>query len=166
MNLLEVTALLGNVGEFVGAIGVIVTLVYLSVQVRQNTRSLDISQRQAIAQTELAFHHLEMNLNLAPVIHDSVGSLLTTNTAFESLPESEQRRAAIMVDQHLTLASMVFRLAEQQLMQQNSVESTRRMLAQGIQNDPRIKLLWPFLKGNYDPMMVSFVEQQLAANTS
>lgn len=31
--------LLGNYGEFVGAIAVFVTLVYLSVQVRQNTRS-------------------------------------------------------------------------------------------------------------------------------
>ena len=47
MTILE----LGALGEFLGAIGVIATLVYLAVQVRQNTRSLEASQRLALAQT-------------------------------------------------------------------------------------------------------------------
>jgi hypothetical protein len=42
---------LGALGELLGAIGVIATLVYLAVQVRQNTRSLEDSQRLALAQT-------------------------------------------------------------------------------------------------------------------
>ena len=42
---------LGALGELLGAIGVIVTLGYLAVQVRQNTRSLDAAQRLALAQT-------------------------------------------------------------------------------------------------------------------
>jgi hypothetical protein len=42
---------LGALGELLGAIGVIATLVYLSVQIRQNTHSLDASQRLALAQT-------------------------------------------------------------------------------------------------------------------
>ncbi len=37
---------LGNLGEFLGAIGVIVTLVYLAVQVRQNTRMMRANVRQ------------------------------------------------------------------------------------------------------------------------
>jgi len=42
---------LGALGELLGAVGVIATLVYLSIQIRQNTRSLDASQRLALAQT-------------------------------------------------------------------------------------------------------------------
>lgn len=42
---------LGALGEFLGAIAVFATLVYLAVQVRQNTRSLDAAQRLALAQT-------------------------------------------------------------------------------------------------------------------
>lgn len=38
--------LLGNYGEFVGAVGVVVTLGYLAVQIRQNTRSLRSSSFQ------------------------------------------------------------------------------------------------------------------------
>ncbi len=42
---------LGGLGEFLGAMGVIVTLVYLSIQVRQNTRAMDDGRRLALAQT-------------------------------------------------------------------------------------------------------------------
>ena len=38
---------LGNIGEFVAAIGVVVSLVYLAVQIRQNTRSVRASSYQA-----------------------------------------------------------------------------------------------------------------------
>ena len=39
---------LGALGEFVGAIGVILTLVYLAIQIRQNTRGIRASTVQAI----------------------------------------------------------------------------------------------------------------------
>lgn len=42
---------LGALGELLGAIGVIITLVYLAVQIKQNTRSMDESKRLALAQT-------------------------------------------------------------------------------------------------------------------
>ncbi len=47
MNLME----LGALGEFVGAIGVVATLIYLSIQIRQNTRSMDAGRTLALAQT-------------------------------------------------------------------------------------------------------------------
>lgn len=39
---------LGNLGDFIGGIGVVATLVYLAVQVRQNTAALRTASRQAI----------------------------------------------------------------------------------------------------------------------
>jgi hypothetical protein len=38
---------LGNIGEFVAAVGVIISLVYLAVQIRQNTRSSRAASYQA-----------------------------------------------------------------------------------------------------------------------
>ena len=38
---------LGNIGEFVGALGVIASLVYLALQIRQNTRSTRTAMYQA-----------------------------------------------------------------------------------------------------------------------
>ena len=58
MSWLELTALLGNLGEFVGAIAVVATLIYLAVQVRSakasldaNTAALEEDRRLALVQT-------------------------------------------------------------------------------------------------------------------
>lgn len=45
MDLMSTAQVLGNFGEFVGAIAVVATLGYLAVQIRQNTRSLDANRR-------------------------------------------------------------------------------------------------------------------------
>jgi hypothetical protein len=39
---------LGNIGDFVGGIGVIATLIYLAIQIRQNTRAVRTASRQEI----------------------------------------------------------------------------------------------------------------------
>jgi len=43
-----IAQILGNYGEFVGAIGVVVTLGYLSVQIRQNTKTGRAQARQTL----------------------------------------------------------------------------------------------------------------------
>ncbi len=55
---METIQMLGSLGEFVGAIAVVATLVYLAIQVRHskeameaNTRSMDESRSLALAQT-------------------------------------------------------------------------------------------------------------------
>lgn len=50
MNLLED---LGNLGEFVGAIGVVVSLVYLGLQLRQNTSSVRASSFNSMIQNSI-----------------------------------------------------------------------------------------------------------------
>ncbi len=42
---------LGALGEFIGAIAVVATLVYLAIQIRQNTHTMEESKRLALAQT-------------------------------------------------------------------------------------------------------------------
>jgi hypothetical protein len=44
---------LGNIGDFLGGIGVFLTLIYLALQVRQNTRSLEANTSVARAQTRV-----------------------------------------------------------------------------------------------------------------
>ena len=58
MSWLETTALLGNLGEFVGALAVVATLIYLAIQVRYAKASLDANtaalaedRRLALVQT-------------------------------------------------------------------------------------------------------------------
>ncbi len=41
----------GAIGEMIGAIGVVVTLIYLTKQIRQNTLAMDEARKLALAQT-------------------------------------------------------------------------------------------------------------------
>ena len=47
MQLTEISQILGNFGEFVGAIAVVATLIYLSIQVRHSKQSIDQSNQLA-----------------------------------------------------------------------------------------------------------------------
>ena len=46
MNITSVAQVLGNAGEFVGAIAVVVTLIYLAAQVRQNATQIKLNSAQ------------------------------------------------------------------------------------------------------------------------
>ena len=40
---------LGSLGEFIGSIGIVVTLIYLAIEIRQNRHSMDESRKMALA---------------------------------------------------------------------------------------------------------------------
>ncbi len=46
MTLMEVAQLLGNIGEFVGSAAILVTLLYLSIQVRESRKQQAVASRQ------------------------------------------------------------------------------------------------------------------------
>ena len=58
MDLMATTEILGNVGEFVGAIGVVVTLGYLALQIRQNTKTLRSSIYTSWVETAATTHQM------------------------------------------------------------------------------------------------------------
>jgi hypothetical protein len=76
MTLLE----LGALGEFVGAIAVVVTLVYLAVQVRQNTRMLEENERLALAQTYQMRADSLQNMLVQAADSEHIGPIITKLT--------------------------------------------------------------------------------------
>ena len=69
MTLIETAQLLGDFGEFFGAIAVVATLGYLAVQIRQNTRSTYVSRHLAAAQQLTHLHDQIMgNKELADLV--------------------------------------------------------------------------------------------------
>ena len=86
---------LGALGELLGSIAVLATLVYLSVQIRQNTRSMDESKKLALAQTyQMRADALQLMLVHA-ADSEHIGPIITRLTA-EGYPED------IGALQHLT----------------------------------------------------------------
>ena len=92
---------LGALGELLGSIAVLATLVYLSVQVRQNTRSMDESKKLALAQTyQMRSDALQMMLvqaadskHIGPIISKLTSAGYPEDIgALEQLSEVERQR--------------------------------------------------------------------------
>ncbi len=78
MSALEFSQLLGNYGEFVGAIAIVITLFYLAIQVRQNTRMMRASIRQARSDSSVHLYSLGATSVVAEIREkESRGEALT-----------------------------------------------------------------------------------------
>ena len=82
---------LGNIGDFAGGIGVLVTLLYLAVQIRQHTRMNQAAALQA-ALTDVA-------TTMEGIVADAELSriLLDGHDQFESFDRERRRRYAMVI---------------------------------------------------------------------
>ena len=99
MTLMETAQLLGNFGEFLGAIAVVATLAYLAVQVRHgkdsldaNTRSLRAQIAQARADNQQSFYRDAMHSDHWPsIIAKRRESIDSEHYAASLTPEERER---------------------------------------------------------------------------
>jgi hypothetical protein len=67
---------LGAVGQFVGAIAVVVTLIYLAIQMRQNTNALKLNTARSVTEElQDSFSLLASNQELAEIFVTASGEL-------------------------------------------------------------------------------------------
>ena len=71
---------LGALGELVGAIGVVLTLWYLAVQIRQNTHAMEETKRLALAQTYQLRADALQNMLVQAADSQFIGPLITKLT--------------------------------------------------------------------------------------
>ena len=76
---------LGNLGDFIGSIAVIVTLIYLAIQIRQNTATTKVQIRQAISEAQFA------NIN-ARATDDHLPIIIMKTNRGEPLNQDEMDR--------------------------------------------------------------------------
>ncbi len=71
---------LGALGEFLGSIAVLATLIYLSVQIRQNTRVMEENERLALAQTYQMRADALQNMLVHAADSEHIGPIITKLT--------------------------------------------------------------------------------------
>lgn len=90
---------LGALGELIGSVAVIASLIYLSIQIRQNTRAMEEGRRLALAQTyQMRADALQEMLvqaadshHLAPIIDKLTGAGYPGDVAALDILTSEER---------------------------------------------------------------------------
>jgi hypothetical protein len=94
---------LGNIGELVAAVGVIVSLIYLARQIRQNTRSVQASAfQEAMRDVYAIFDLLASDADLSRIYWASVRDLDSVS------PEERRRFASYMLGVFRRMENVVF----------------------------------------------------------
>jgi hypothetical protein len=148
---------LGAIGEFIGGIGVVMTLVYLAVQIRQNTKTVRASTYQAIldsarSDTELILTHPHL---------ERVYRVGRRN--FEELTEEERPLFRMLVAQLLLSSESLF-LQHQQGAIDGDFWQRRQLTLRGVLSQPGVRQWWA-ARGTpreyYDPGFRELVESIL-----
>ena len=108
MSALEFSQLLGNYGEFIGAIAIVVTLFYLAIQIRQNTRRMEEStaSQQATTYQSLMSQIIELNRGLAA--DRQLGEIVDKARKGEVLDDVDRRRYGSLITSILRYGDMAY----------------------------------------------------------
>ena len=96
---------LGDIGDFVGGIAVLATLIYLAVQVRQHTAAIHTASRQGLT----AGYREHNQKHLDPKVSEAFAVGLR---GYPNMPDSERRLFARTVNDHALFLQSAFALYE------------------------------------------------------
>ncbi len=142
---------LGALGELLGSVAVLVTLVYLALQTRQNTAAIG-------AQLDAAHIGTLMNLNLTSVTSSELQEALAEDRIGESTI-NQQRRNAFWFAQFYSLQWNLVQGRRGLLPTSN--EAGRAIWMRSLFNDYRsFEGWWATIKPGFRPEFVEWVEEQ------
>ena len=142
---------LGDLGDFLGGIGVIVTLVYLAVQVRQNSKLLRANTLATSASAMSGFNHLlGANPSVARVFQMGI-------ERFPDLSEDEKRQFLNLLRAVFTDHEHVFGQWERGLADESTWMGNRQ-IARDLLESPYVAAWWEHRKQIFTPSFVSAVE--------
>ena len=144
---------LGNVGDFVGGIAVVVTLVYLAAQIRRNTEEVRSASLDAVAASHMEFQRSVWG---DPVLN----KLWFDGMAGKALPEDEGRRFLFMVITCARHWERAFHKARGGTLDSTSWSGIHRELA-GVFSYPGTQEYWKRIQYMFPPDFVDFAEKAI-----
>jgi hypothetical protein len=143
---------LGNLGDFIGGLAVIATLLYLAVQVRQNTQMLRANALATGSEARLSFNHL-LGTNPAAARVYQLGL-----EDFSSLTEDEQRQFLHLIRAGFGSYQHVFQQYEGGLVDEAVWHQDRRA-AIGLLSLPHIQVWWKHRRSAFIEAFAQAIDQ-------
>jgi hypothetical protein len=147
---------LGNIGEFVGAVGVIASLVYLATQIRQNTRAVRSSAEQEV------LGDMSMSAFIDLISGDSdTASLYELGLAdSRDLSRVERLRFSLLLTRFFYGFSRMYNLHRDGNLDPESWEAQKEILRWVIKQ-PGVKRWWPNARSQIPSSFADFVEREM-----
>jgi hypothetical protein len=148
---------LGNVGELIGGLAVIASLIYLAIQIRQNTDSVRLQVEQAIKRDQI---DLRRSIIENPEVADLFARSLED---FDSLSPADRIRAHMAAANTIEHLQQVFLMRDRGLVPWESQETVLR----GYMALEACRRWWSLGRDILHPEFVEYVEREiLPASTS
>ena len=146
---------IGAVGEIVGALGVLVTLVYLATQIRDNTRSLQAGSLQSVLDGPRDRYFLPMATNRenSEIFARGLNSL-------DELDDSEKRRFFFLMFEQWFQMQQVMHLRERDLIPQVDYDAWLKYTV-SLARTPGGAAMWPHCEAVITPTVADIINEQL-----
>jgi hypothetical protein len=143
---------LGNLGDFIGGIGVVATLIYLAIQIRQNTTAVRTASRQAIVDG-MRDHN---RLSLEP----GADSFLRSVDEFPNVSPDEHRYYTTRMTDLLLFFQGAHALHEAGTLEDETYEPYLDFVAASLAT-PGGARFWLQIKAIWTPRMVAALDARL-----
>jgi hypothetical protein len=143
---------LASFGSFVSAVAVVISLIYLALQIRQNTR-----HSQALIQQGRAARIADTSLKLAELRGDD-----GINACFDGSPDVSARDVArflFTTRSILISAEDSFFQAEEGLLSPIAFESVMASIRSGMMRSPGLNAAWRLTRHGYEPQFRDFMDR-------
>ena len=148
---------LGAIGEIVGGIAVIATLIYLALQIRQANVA---THRNMYAQAATAISEYWLSLAKTPELNDSLNHMLLGS---ETQSESDRARGYLVMDSYLSLMESYF-LHNRQYGERLSQDRWGRIL-QRMLVTPGGLVYWKKRKPSFHEEFADYIDEIVARGT-
>ena len=150
---------LGALGELIGAIAAIVLLGYIAVQIRQNSKLLDLNTRATEAASRQAFSAQDQTY-LSSALDPSVLAVAVSKLE-NGVDRSPLEKSQLLGRQHLNFR--VFETAYSQfqkgVLDQNEWERYRQIVGFLMRSDEPSRQMWSEFRDLFDPGFTAEVER-------
>jgi hypothetical protein len=150
---------LGNFGDFIGGIAVLLTLIYLAIQIRNNTAEVktgsDIARAEAYARSVQSFSEFRRHIIDNPEVADLY---LRGVNDLGSLNPTERLRFHLMLQQLFNTIHAVLLNAKATGMELSDPYKMLKM--ETIMKAPGVQEWWSREKLYFEPMLLEFIDNK------
>ncbi len=145
---------LGSIGEFLGAVGIIVTLVYLAIQIRQNTRAVRSAAREEILRDMHGF------ISLVASDSDTADFYERGLADSRDFSRAERLRFSLLLTRFFYSFGRMYDLRRDGSLDLESWEAHQEILRWMIKQ-PGVKRWWPNARSQIPASFAEFVEGEM-----
>ena len=148
---------LGNIGEFVGSFAVLITLVYLAVQIRHNTNS-------NIGATEMAVADQVIAWQMGMTDDAELRTIWDKAAATAQLTGAEEARFLWLINEVFTLHECTFRQYRRKLISYNNWEVYLHALLGLLRMNDAVMGWWTSRMSIFLSDFIDHIDEQLVVN--